>query len=291
MKTAFRLVICWIAFIVALTLSGFISQALHLRFGVVPGGVSAQSLFLTQLLAGAVLVIGLWPLARSLAAPAVLRASAFAAFLFFGLGINGIIEARRFTNLLDQGTSSAFFFYLSVAVVLGVPVGLLFGGAGRPDGLAHRHVSAWSWRIVCAWLAWPAVYLFFGMCIAPIVTPYYAAGFAGLRIPTLGVVVTTQLIRGVPFLATSVFFVSLWMGSRRSLWLTLGIAHAFTIGLYGIVGATFLPPILRITHSIEMTCDAFAYAGLLVLLFAAPASAKAERVTVRAMPLQQQPLH
>jgi hypothetical protein len=152
-------------------------------------------------------------------------------------------------------------------------------------------MSAWSWRIVSGWLAWPAVYLLFGMCIAPIVTPYYSAGFAGLRIPTLGVVVTTQLIRSLPFLITSLFFVALWQGSRRGLWLALGLAHAFTVGFYGLVGATFLPMVLRAVHSVEITCDSFAYAGLLVLLFTAPAAANVSTEMAGSVPLQRQPLH
>ncbi len=284
MKTAFRLVLCWIAFIVALMLSGFVDGALHLHAGPLPGGVSPQSLFLTQLLAGAVLVVGLWPLARSLAAPAALRAAAFVAFLLFALGVNGIIEALKFTNFLDEGIATSVAFYLCVAAILGVAVGLLFGSAGRPTGLPYRNWPGWFWRIVCAWLGWPVVYFFFGMCIAPIVTPYYNAGVAGLRIPAMSVVITMQLIRSVPFLATSIFFVALWKGSRRGLWLALGLAHTFTIGLYGIVGATFLPPVLRITHSIEITCDSFAYAGLLVLLFTAPAA-----VSASAAPLPHDP--
>lgn len=278
MKTAFRLVLCWVAFVAALMFSGFIAAALHLHAGPLPGGASLQSLFLTQLLAGAVLVVGLWPLARSLAAPPVVRAAAFVAFLFFALGVNGIIEARRFTNFLDQGIGASVAFYLSVALVLGSSIGLLFGDAGRPAGLPRRSLPGWSWRLVCAWLGWPAVYLFFGMCIAPIVTPYYSAGVAGLRIPPMAVVITTQFIRSVTFLVTSLFFVALWHGSRRNLWLSLGLAHAFTIGLYGIVSATFLPTVLRATHTIEMTCDAFAYAGILVLLFTAPAEGKASAV-------------
>lgn len=62
--------------------------------------------------------------------------------------------------------------------------------------------------------------------------------------------------------------------------LARGLAHAFTVGLYGLVGATFLPMILRVTHSVEIACDSFAYAGLLVLLFAAPADIEVKTVPV-----------
>jgi len=278
MKTVFRLFVCWIAFIVALMFCGFVDGALHLHAGPMPGGASPQSFFFVQLLAGVVLVVGLWPLARSLAARGLIRAAAFIAFLFLALGVNGIIEARKFTNFLDQGIGTAVVFYICVATILGTAMGLLFGSARRPEGLAHRSVFATAWRIVCAWLGWPVVYLIFGMCITPIVVPYYNAGVAGLRIPPMHVVIQTQLIRSVLFLGSTLFFIALWRGSRRGLWLMLGFAHTCTIGLYGIVGATFLPPVLRITHSIEMTCDAFAYTGLLVLLFTSSA-AKAHTIT------------
>jgi hypothetical protein len=235
-----------------------------------PSGISAQSLFLAQIGADVVLVIGLWPLARSLAAPAAARAAAFIAFLFFAFGVNGIIEAKKFTSFLDSGIGSAVVFYTCIGVLVGTAVGLLFGSAGHPAGFPHRSWPAWTWRVAAAWLSWPVIYFFFGSCIAPIVVPYYNAGVAGLRIPPTGIIITTQLIRSPIFLVTSLIFVVLWKGSRRNLWLTLGLAHAFTIGLYGLVGATFLPMVLRVTHTVEMTCDAFAYAGLLVLLFTAP---------------------
>ncbi len=270
MKSAVRLVLCWVAFVAALFLSGMIVKVLQLHAVVGPGHGSLRSMMLAQLGAGAVLVIGLWPLARSLAAPAAARAAAFIGFLFFALGVNSLIEAKKFTSVLDAGWGSAAVFYACMAVVLGAAVGLFFGEAGQAAGFAHRNWADWAWRVAAAWLGWPVVYFFFGMCVAPIVVPYYTAGVAGLRIPSTETIFEVQLIRSVIFLATSVSFVALWKGSRRSLWLALGWAHACTIGLYGIVGAGFLPMVLRVTHGIEMTCDAFAYAGLLVLLFAAP---------------------
>jgi len=277
MKTAIRLGLCWIVFISAMFLSGSVAGALHLRAGVMPAGISAQSLFLAQIVSGAVLVIGLWPLARSLAAPSVLRASAFVAFLFLAFGVNGMIEARKFTSFLDGGIGSAVVFYSGISILVGTIVGLLFGNSGSPTGLQSHGWPSWSARVAAAWLGWPIIYFFFGMCIAPIVVPYYNAGVGGLRIPPMSVIITTQLVRSPIFLVSSLPFVALWKGSRRGLWLALGMAHAFTIGLYGLVGATFLPMVLRITHGIEMTCDSFAYAGLLVLLFAAPSAMTSAR--------------
>jgi hypothetical protein len=137
----------------------------------------------------------------------------------------------------------------------------------------HRFIALIG-RGAAAWLGWPVIYLFFGMCISPIVVPYYRAGIAGLRIPPMSIILQLQLIRSIVFLAASLPLMTMWKGSRRNLWLALGLAHAAVVGLYELIGATFLPLVLRITHSFEITADSFAYAGLLVLLFTAPSARK-----------------
>jgi hypothetical protein len=256
-----------------------------------PGNTPAQFMFLAQLVAGLVLVVGLVPLASSLAASAPLRAGAVGSFLLLALGLNGMIEARVFTHFLDNGIASASVFYVVLAALLGVALGWSFGAPPPAAGLRHRSWLAWIPRVAAVWLAWPFIYFFFGTCVAPIVVPYYNAVIAGLRIPALSTILAVQLVRSVIFLAASLPFIVLWKGSRRGLWLALGMAHAFTVGLYGLVGATFLPMVLRVAHSAEIAGDSFAYAGLLVLLFAAPsATANSTAAMIEAVPLQPQPL-
>ncbi len=177
-----------------------------------------------------------------------------------------------FTHFLDNGFVSASVFYVALAALLGAALGWSFGAPTHAAGLPHRSWLAWIPRVAAIWLAWPFIYFFFGSCVAPIVVPYYNAGIAGLRIPALSTILAVQLVRSVIFLAASLRFIALWKGSRRGLWFALGMAHAFTVGFYGLVGATFLPMVLRVAHSVEITGDSFAYAGLLVLLFTAPAA-------------------
>ena len=50
------------------------------------------------------------------------------------------------------------------------------------------------------------------------------------------------------------------------LW-SLAVAFFAMMGLIGLLSATFFPPILRITHTIEILGDAIVYAWLLVALF------------------------
>jgi hypothetical protein len=291
MKDLLKLVLCWIAFVVAIFASGAITQILRLKAIQIPPGISPQSMLVAQLLGGAVLVVGLYPIARGLAARPLLRFAVIAGFILLALGVNGFIEARVFTHFVDGRMGSATVFYLVLAAALGSAVGFSFGAPGIRTGFAPHNLPGWLGRMAAAWLAWPVIYFFFGMSIAPIVVPYYKAGIAGLQLPSsMATIFEVQLVRSVIFLACSLPFVALWKGSRRGLWLALGMAHAFTVGLYGLVSAAFLPAILRIVHAVEMTCDSFAYAGLLVLLFgavcektsASPAPAPIEHLSAHA---------
>jgi hypothetical protein len=273
MKTILKLIACWAAFAAAFVVLGIVTRALHLQSISLPGNTPFRIQILAQAGAGALLVLGLYPLARQLAAPWAVRSLAMGDFLFLALGVNGTIEARKFTHFLDGGIAPAIVSYVILSLLVGTALGWFFGAPEPPVGLPDRGFIAWSSRGVAAWLAWPLIYFIFGACIAPIVVPYYNAGIVGLHIPPLSTILEVQLLRSLIFLAASLPFIALWKGSRRSLWFALGLTHAVVVGLYGLVGATFLPWVLRIAHGIEITCDGFAYAGLLVLLFAVPAAA------------------
>ncbi len=274
MKVALKLAACWVAFLAAMMLSGIASQILHLPMISPPDNTGMTIRVLVQLFAGALLVLGLYPLSQRIAGPPSLRALMVGGFFFLAVGVNGIIETRIFTHILDGRIPTAILFYVFEAIFIGAALGFFFGETGAASGLPHRGVAAWSARSVAAWLGWPFVYLFFGTCVSPIVVPYYRAGIAGLFIPSMSTILEVQLVRSVMFLVASLPLIAMYKGSRRGLWLTLGLAHAFTVGIYGLAAATFLPWVLRITHSIEITCDSFAYAGLLVLLFAAPGASR-----------------
>jgi hypothetical protein len=187
-------------------------------------------------------------------------------FIFVAYGLNILIEIRVFSEMATGAEPGNLLMYGFAALFLGTALGLGFG-VDKPT--APRKWRAGDvGRAAVAWLGWPPIYFIFGTCIAPIVTPYYQAGaIIGLHIPPPGVVLVTQLVRSVPFLLCSLPLIVRWKGSRRALWLALGLAHAVTVGLFGLISATFLPMVLRVTHSVEITCDSFAYAGLLVLLF------------------------
>ena len=270
MKAILRLLLCFAASVVSLVLAGTIIHLLQLHPAQAPGNPTVSSMVLLGILSKVVLVAGLYPLARGLAGSTGQRVAAWIAFLALATGLNTMIEASIFTNYVERALPAVAVMYAAEALLLGGALGFLFGHDEPASGLGHRDWPGWMVRGVAAWLAFPVVYLIFGIVVAPVVSPYYRAGVAGLHIPPLPIILETQLVRSAIFLAASLPLIALWEGSRKALWLCLGLAHATVTGLYGLVGNAFFPPVLRITHGLEITADSFVYAAVLVLLFTRP---------------------
>jgi hypothetical protein len=268
MKIVLRFVACLAAFAVSFLVAGFAIVALHLHPISTPAGMKPSAMLPAIVLASLVLVAGVAPLANGLRGAVGTRGAALFAFLLLALGINGTLETRAFSHMLDGALPAAMALGFAEALFLGGALGGSFGAEGEAPGLAFGSRLTRTGKVAIAWLAFPMIWWIFGMCVAPFVMPYYRAGAASLQIPPFGVMADTELLRSALFLLASLPLMSLWGGSRRGLWLALGLAHATVVGYFGLIQATFLPGILRIGHSLEITADSFVYAAVLVLLFA-----------------------
>lgn len=266
MKTVGKIVVCWFAFVVALVVAGILIRTLHLALPEVPGNGARGVQFGLTLLGGMVLVIGLWPIAQGLSGSLGKRAIALVSFLALAFGVNTMIEAANFTTLLDGRTAGAVIFYGAEALLLGLTLAALFGSRQELTRGESDQPFRLLRRLAAAWCAFPLIYLIFGICVAPIVTPYYRS-ISFLHIPPISRIVAVQLVRSAIFLACSLPLIALWHGTKRRLWFALGLAHAVVVGLYGLSSSTMLPQVLRVTHSIEITADSFVYAWVLVTLF------------------------
>lgn len=288
MKDLLKLIGCWAAFAASIVCSGILISVLHLHLNHPPNIDTGPFHILTIFLAGGLLVLGLWPAARGLAGSPGARVTVLASFVFLALGVNTILDGLIYMTFFNGAVASNTLMYGLEAIMLGGALGIFFGRTGQPEGFPRRYWMVWTGRGLIAWLAWPVIYFFFGACIAPIVVPYYTNGsMPWLHLPPMNTIVEMQLVRSVIFLVASLPVIALWKSSRSQLWLGLGLAHAVTVGIYGVTAATFLPAVMRVTHGVEITCDSFAYAGLLVLLFSAPAATKVVAATTR----HDAPLH
>lgn len=268
MKIVLKFVACWIAFAISVLVAGFAIAILRLRAIPAPGGMSAVAALGGLALGGAALIAGVAPLANGLRGAVGTRGAVLFTFLLLAVGINGALETLVFSHLLDSALPAALVLGVAEALFVAGALGGSFGEEGTAPGLAFETRLTRAGKVVMAWLAFPVIWWTFGMCVAPFVMPYYRAGAASLQIPPFGVMADTELLRSALFLLASLPAMALWGGSRRGLWLTLGLAHAAGVGYFGLIQATFLPGILRIGHGLEITADSFVYAAVLVLLFA-----------------------
>ena len=107
MKTALKLAACVAIFAVSLFAGGMILRLLHLPLASMPPSNTSQGMhFLLSLAAGALLVLGVFPLARRLAGSFALRWIALGSFVFLALGVNTMIELTIFSNLLGGNVAA-----------------------------------------------------------------------------------------------------------------------------------------------------------------------------------------
>ncbi|MGZ4813973.1 MAG: hypothetical protein ACXVZV_01090 [Terriglobales bacterium] len=265
-----RIVLAALAYVVGTVVMGMLAPWLHLPALKLLDGASPQHYFFLLVLSTPLLALGLVPLAAGLKGNWLLRCAAITALLYVTLGLNTLIEAKIFSTVLDGSPFLASLQWLLPSVLTASALTYRFGEEKETVALQQFGTVAYGWRVFVTWLAFPVIYFLFGMCVAPIVVPYYshASDALGLRIPGFGVIIRTQLLRSAFFLAASLPAVLLWTKSRVRLFLGLGLAHAMTVGIFQLAQAAFLPMVLRVAHGVEITADSFAYAAVLTLLFA-----------------------
>src|SRR6266550_3338577 len=262
MKLTGKILLSTLILAIATMVAGAIVSALPLPPPVSLPGTSPS--FPWMLFGSLVLVVGLVPIASGLGGRFATRWLALGLMLYVVTGVNTVIELSIFGTEGGQRYLLVFYFLCFVATAAAL-VGQ-YGSQQSAPQLPHLRSGQWLWRIAVAWLSFPVIYFLFGLCVAPFVIPIYQAGVVGLRIP-LDVIMRTQLLRSFLFLASSLPVILLWTRSRRRLILALGWAHTAMVGLYGLSQASFMPPVLRVLHSLEIAADSFVYALVLVWLF------------------------
>jgi hypothetical protein len=274
---AVKALLCGLIYVIATMFMGALGATLHLSIpNLSPPGVSQSEAVRAFFFASLLLGLALTPLARGSGGTRFERTVAFFFFIFICMGLNATIEILIFTTMLTPLTAPPFILSCTFpALALGASLSFLAPRDNAQAPTASQRLvnvfslqspAAWLWRIPAAILAFPLVYFVFGAMVAPIVVPAYRAGIAGLVLPPLSIILSVQLVRSTLFLFASLPFLILWKGKRGSLIFSLGLAHWFTVGLFGLLQAHQFSRTLRIAHSLEIGADSFAYAALLVLL-------------------------
>ena len=258
-----------IAYFIGVMTSGAVITAAKMPWPAIPGSAGESENFILNLISAILMAACLALLAWGIRGSRFARWLILAAFTYVAFGLNNQIEAAIFTTYGGTATMLVFFilpcaFGAAAAVWLFRPER---SGASLESVIANQPVSRWWWRVVVVWLAFPVIYVFFGMLAAPFVVPVYEAQDFGLTLPGWGTMLPVALCRSALYLAVTIPLLFTWSRSRRSLFWTLSVVFFGMMGLIGLLSATFFPPVLRITHSIEILGDALVYAWLLLMLF------------------------
>lgn len=281
-----KLPVCGLAFSTTSLATAAILTIAGLRAPAMPFGVDQQYSALISITLCPLLALGLAPLASGLSGSYPVRWFALAFLAFINLGVNTAIESAIFSTIFAKG-GAAFLvlMYAGATAAFGAVLARFFGPAAAPPPVTpYRTALSWAWRVIMAVLAFPVIYFVFGSAIAPIVVDRYRAGVAGLVLPDISIILPTQVLRSALFLLASAPAIFLWTGSRRGLILSLGWTHTVTVGLYGLLSAYWFPTVLRVTHSLEITADSFAYAFVIVMLLK-PHAGTPDRIAQAAGPL------
>jgi cytochrome bd-type quinol oxidase subunit 2 len=214
-------------------------------------------------------------LASGIRASQIGRWLAVAAFSYVIFGLNNQIEAAAFTSF--GGTATMLVFFVTPCLLGAATAAWLIRPPTLPEArqasVCAGPFSTWWWRVVLAWLAFPVIYIFFGMLVAPVVVPFYQDPSFGLKLPGWGTLMPVVLLRSALALAVTLPILLLWSRSRRSLMVALAVAFFAMMGLIGLATTTFFPPVMRIVHSLEILGDSMVYAWVLVALFIPKAKA------------------
>jgi len=264
-----RIMVVALIYFVAILISGAVVTVTGLEWPTIAEPASQTTNILLNLVSSFLIAACLALLAGGIRGSQFVRWLILAAFTYVTLGLNNQIEAAIFTTF--GGTAAMLVFFVLPCLFGAAAAVWLFHPpqveAPFETTIANYPTSAWWWRIPAAWLAFPIIYLFFGMLAAPLVVPVYQEQNFGLTLPGMGTILPVVLGRSALYLAVTIPILVNWSRSRRSLILSLGIAFFAMMGLIGLLTATFFPPILRIVHSIEILGDGLVYAWLLVALF------------------------
>lgn len=258
-----------IAYFMGVMISGGVITAAKMQWPAFPGSASETENFVISLIGSILMAACLALLARGIRGSLFARWLIVAIFTYVTFGLNNQIEAAIFTTY--GGTSTMLLFFI-LPCAFGAAAAIHLFRPEQPDAslesvITTQTMSTWWWRAVVAWLAFPVIYIFFGMLAAPFVVPVYEAQDFGLTLPGWGTLIPVALVRSALYLAVTIPIIVNWSNSRRSLFLSLAVVFFAMMGLIGLLSTAFFPPVLRITHSIEILGDAIVYAWLLLALF------------------------
>lgn len=269
--------LCGLLFFLGFIPGGTLAGMLGLTMPEVPVGTDQQTIAQYTLLASVIMAAALSAVSRGLSVRFPSRWMIVFGLIWVAYGVNTYLEASIFSTMGEISLYTVVL-YFPASLLCGAAIAWLFPPAAPISGFmtqvraffALHTARDWTWRLTAAFLAFPLAYYFFGRLISPIVLPYYQQGSNQLALPGWDVLLPVLALRSLLFLLVCLPVVIAWKGSSARLFFTLGLALFVLVGGIGMLEAYWLPPVLRITHTIEIFADEMMYAAALILLLGKP---------------------
>lgn len=273
-----KLPICGMAFFVGMALGGVALTKLGFQSPPPPAGTDASTIAFWFFLGSMLMALALSFVSKNLRANWLVRWAVLAELTWIVAVVGMVLESFFFmttgaVSTISSGLYTLFSFFTPTIFLAGA-ITFLF----RPEppvqdwikGLRSYfstiNLADWSWRGLAAFLAFPLIYITFGLLVAPFVRDYYNLGVNELKIPTWGNLIILQFLRSCLFLLACLPVIILWRGSRRGLISALGISLFVLTAFMSVISSYWFPWQMRLFHGLELLADALIYAGLLAVL-------------------------
>ncbi len=272
-----KLLLCGVLFDIGMVIGGMVASLLKLQPPAMPPGIDMSTALAYMMLTAPLLALALAIIAPGLSGNFVTRALVLAFFMWISYTVNTQLEAS-IVSTYAQGIWFALVDYLVPSLLVGAVVALLFRPEANEPGLLSavssffrkRPVTAWAWRLPVAAVVFMPIYFVFGLMVNPFTMEYYRQSMFGLVMPTIESLLPILFIRSVLFLLACLPIFILWQKNMRSLFWRLGLALFLLVGFVFMLTSTWLPPYVRIPHTLEILADEFVYAAVLVVCIGVP---------------------
>ncbi len=274
-----KLPVCGLAFFIGMALGGAVLSGLGFKAPEMPAGTDANTVAVWFFLGSMLMALGLSFVSKNLSANWLVRWIVLAELIWIVAVVSMVLESFFFmttgaVSTILNGLYTLLSFFLP-GLFISVSIVALFrpdppvqdGNKGLRAYFSTRRFADWSWRGLAAFLAFPLIYIAFGLLVAPFVQDYYIQGVNELKIPTWGHLISLQLLRSSMFLLACLPVALLWRGSRGGLISALGFSLFVLTAFMAVITSYWFPWQMRLFHGLELLADAFIYASVLAVLF------------------------
>jgi hypothetical protein len=249
-----RYVVVVVSYLVATLIASVILNPSHPKaFALTP--------IVLALIAGLVAAVTLGPLADRLPLTRNGRLAVLIVVIYALSTLSNEVEAVLFIkNAGLRGFLTGLVLSVDLAVALTITA-----RPGRVEAIPKPRWS-WLWRVVVAAIVWVPVYLAFAAADAPFVHRYYAETGTPFVVPSGGVVIGGELIRGLLHAVVLGGLALILNTSRLKTWWWLALTFAVLNGWLPLIQHADWPYFLRAANAVEITADAIVYGVIVAVL-------------------------